>query len=114
MWTSLSQDDLRGARDSLTQRQVEMATRHLEELKALEVKHADERNALEAKFGRINELERLIGGFVEEYVKTSPADVSPEPTAEPPQVEAIPWEPPSPKPVEVDATKRWRQRFGLA
>ena len=113
MWTSLSQDDLLAARDSLKQREVEMATRHLEELEALEAKHAEERNALEARFRQINELEHVIGGFVEEYLETSSADVPPEPTAEPPEVQAAPAEP-LPKPVEVDATKRWRQRFGLA
>ena len=114
MWSSLSQDDLLAARGSLKQRQDEMSARHLEELKALEAKHAEERTALEAKFGQISELERIVGTFVEEYLEPSPADVPKEPTAERPQVEATPADSASTKPIEVDATKRWRQRFGLA
>ena len=120
MWTRLSQDDLRGARDSLTLRQVEMDARHLEELKALEARHADERNALEAKLGQtklgqIGELERIVGAFVEEYLETSPADVPPEPTGESePKVQATPAEPQAPKPVEVDATSWYRRRFRSA
>jgi hypothetical protein len=113
MWTRLSQEDLRGARDSLTLRQVEMDSRHVEELKALEARHADERNALDAKLGQIGELERIVGAFVEEYLETAPADVSPEPTGEP-EVQATPPAPPAPKPVEVDATSWHRRRFRSA
>ena len=112
MWTRLSQDDLRGARDSLTLRQVEMDARHLERLKALEDKHAEERSTLEAKIREIAELERIVGAFVQEYLETSPADLPPEPPGEPePKVQATPAEPPAPKPVEVDATSWYRRRF---
>lgn len=115
MWTRLSQDDLRGARDSLTLRQVEMDTRYLEELKAIEARHADERNALEAKLGQIGELERIVGAFVEEYLQTSPADLPPDPPVEPePKGQATPAEPTAPKPVEVDATSWYRRRFRSA
>jgi hypothetical protein len=115
MWTRLSQDDLRGARDSLTLRQIEMDARHLEELKALEARHADERNALDAKLGQMGELERMVGAFVEEYLETAPADLPPEPPGEPEaKVQATPADPPAPRPVEVDATSWYRRRFRSA
>lgn len=112
MWTSLNQDDLLAARDSLKRRQVEMSARHLEELTVLEAKHAEERNALEAKFDQIGELERIVGTFVEEYLEPAPADGSADPSPDRPQVVAA--ESPAPKPVEVNATNWWRSRFRSA
>jgi len=115
MWTRLSQDDLLKARDTLTRRQVEMAARHLQEMKALEDKHAEERDTLEAKLSQLAEVERLVGAFVEEYLETAPADVPPEQTVEPGRdVQVAPAEPSAPKAVEVDATSWYRRRFRTA
>ena len=115
MWTRLSQDDLLKARDTLTRRQVEMATRHLQDMKALEDKHAEERDTLEAKLSHLAKVERLVGAFVEEYLETAPTDLPPEPPGEPePKVQAAAAEPSAPKAVEVDATSWYRRRFRTA
>jgi hypothetical protein len=112
MWTRLSQDDLLKARDTLTRRQVEMAARHLQEMKVLEDKHGEERHALEAKLSQLAQVERLVGAFVQEYLEPKDAEAPREPNGLP-QIQVTVAQPPSPEPVEVDATKLWKERFRI-
>jgi hypothetical protein len=111
MWTSLNRDDLRQARDEMKQRQLDMEALHIEEVKALENKHAEERNSLEAKLTRLNEIEQLVDAFVKEYPQTVRTDGPPEPTGTGVQPATEPAPKPEPVEVEVIATNWGKARF---
>jgi hypothetical protein len=109
MWTSLSREDLRRAKDKIERRRVEVEARQREELKSIQAKHAEECNSLEAKLAELDEIERLIEAFVGEYLR---GDGLTEPTAA--EATAHTMEPlPKPEPVEVDviATNWGNARF---
>jgi len=79
-WTSLSRDDLIQARTALRQQRVELETRHGEELQAITDRHSRERQELEAKEAKIDDLESVLEAFAAEYLQSEPAAEQQSPT----------------------------------
>jgi len=67
MWEQLETKDIERARQTLRDRHAEATSTHAEEMTALRAKHADELRQLEAKQKEIEQLDRLIDAFSEEF-----------------------------------------------
>ena len=101
MWTTITHESIQRAEGELTHSHFQMDLRHAEELEALDKRHEQERNDLDARLAKIEEIERSIEAFAREYL----------PIAEAEQREP---EEPSPAPVEVEVVATWgKTKFGL-
>jgi|SRR5580700_2769896 hypothetical protein len=73
MWTSLTRDDFSQAREQVGRLRIEMEARQAEERKALDDRHSEEHNELNAKEARLDIIERTIDAFVSEYLQNTSA-----------------------------------------
>jgi len=67
MWNHLTSGDLTRAKQEIERRRDETTERHAEETKSLATKHAEEMQALNAKLAEIGLLDGLIDVFIEEF-----------------------------------------------
>ena len=68
MWTTITHESIQRAEGELTHSHFQMDLRHAEELEALDKRHEQERNDLDARLAKIEEIERSIEAFAREYL----------------------------------------------
>ena len=66
MWT-LTPDDIGRAKNELIQRRNDTKTRHDADLKATEVKHAEELKAIDGELAEIRAIEQAADAFARKY-----------------------------------------------
>lgn len=67
MWQKVNSTDLDQVRRALDKTRAEIADRHVEELKSLEAKQADELQRLDGQRAQIELLDALIDNFAQTY-----------------------------------------------
>jgi len=75
MWT-LTPDDIRRAKDELTQRRCAAEAQHAEELRVMEARHAEELKALDAELTEVNVMEQAADVFARKYKPSPPPSVT--------------------------------------
>ena len=73
MWTTITHESIQRAEGELTHSHFQMDLRHAEELEALDKRHEQERNDLDARLAKIEEIERSIEAFAREYLPVAQA-----------------------------------------
>src|SRR5437763_17140040 len=68
MWTKISREDIQRTKAEFTHNHFQMDLRHAEELEALQKRHEQERDELEARLVKLEAVERDIEAFVQEYL----------------------------------------------
>lgn len=75
MWTRIAQHDLQRVNAELTSSYFRMDVRHAEEREALRKRQEFELQELDARITKIEQLDRYIEAFVEEYASTETGEV---------------------------------------
>lgn len=78
MWT-LTPDDIRRAKDELTQRRSAAEAQHAEELRVLEARHAEELRAIDAELAEVAAIEQAADAFARKFKPSPPPNGADQP-----------------------------------